>query len=93
MIETRRLKNIVIFFQTILVHCNLANNDYLQESRILHTFVPNKPFGSLLEISPTNHIFLKTFNSEFREISVWFTDQTSKLLEVEDKINLTLIIK
>ena len=86
MIETRRLKNIVIFFQTILVHCNLANNDYLQESRILHTFVPNKPFGSLLEISPTNHIFLKTFNSEFR-------DQTSKLLEVEDKINLTLIIK
>ena len=48
-----------------LVHCNLVNNDYHQDSRILYTFVPNKLFGSLLEISPTNHIFLKTFNSEF----------------------------
>ena len=37
-----------------------------------------KPFGSLLEISPTNHVFLKTFNSEFQEISIWFTDQDSK---------------
>ena len=60
---------------------------------MLSTFVPNKPFGSLLETSPTSHIFLKTFNSEFQEIKVWFTDQTSKPLEVEDKINLTLIIK
>ena len=76
-----------------LVHCKLVNNDYQQDSRILYTFVPNKPFGSLLEISPTNHIFLRTFNSEFQEIKVWFTDQTSKPLEVEDKINLTLITK
>ena len=76
-----------------LVHCKLVNNDYQQDSRMLYTFVPNKPFGSLLEISPTNHIFLRTFNSEFQEIKVWFTDQTSKPLEVEDKINLTLITK
>ena len=48
--------------QLVLVHCNLVNNDYQQDSRILYTFVPDKPFGSLLEISPTNHIFLKTFN-------------------------------
>ena len=40
-------------------HCNIVNNDYQQDSRVLHTFVPNKPFGSLLEISPTNHIFFK----------------------------------
>ena len=33
-----------------LVHCNLVNNDYQQDSRILFTFVPNKSFGSLLEI-------------------------------------------
>ena len=79
--------------ELVLVHCNLANNNYEQESRILYTFVPNKPFGSLLEIPPTNHIFLKTFNSEFQEIKVWFTDQTSKPLEVEDKIKVTLIIK
>ena len=76
-----------------LVHCNLVNNDYQQDSRVLYTFVPNKPFASLLKISPTNHIFIKTFNSEFQEIKVWFTYQVSKPLEVEDRINLTLIIK
>ena len=79
--------------ELVLVHCNIVNNDYQQYSRILYTFVPNRPFGSLLEISPTYHIYLKTFNSEFQEIKIWFTDQTSKPLEIEDKINLTLIIK
>ena len=79
--------------ELVLVHWNLANNDYQQDSRILFTYVPNKSFGSLLEISPTNHVFLKTFNSEFQEVKVWFTDQTSKPLELEDKINITLIIK
>ena len=49
--------------EVVLVHCNIVNNDYQQDSRVLYTFVPNKTFGSLLEISPTNHIFLKTFNS------------------------------
>ena len=58
-----------------------------------YTSVPNKPFGSLLEISPTNHIFLKTFNSEYDEIKVWFTDQNSKLLEIEDRINLPMEVK
>ena len=79
--------------ELVLVHCNLVNNDYQQDSRILFTFVPSKSFGSLLEISPTNHVFLKTFNSEFQEVKIWFTDQTSKPLELEDKINITLIIK
>ena len=58
--------------QVVLVHCDIANNDSQQDSRVLYTFVPNKPFGSLLEISPTNQIFLKTFNSEYDEIEVWF---------------------
>ena len=79
--------------ELVLGHCNLVNNDYQQDSTILYTFVPNKPFGSLLEISPTNHISLKTFNSEFQESKIWFTNQTSKPLEVEDRINVTLIIK
>ena len=79
--------------ELVLIHCNLVSNNYQQNSRILYTFVPNKPFGSLLEISPPNHIFSKTFNSEFQEIKVWFTDQNSRPLEVEDKINLTLIVK
>ena len=45
--------------ELVLVHCNLVNNDYQQDSRIMYTFVPNKTFGSLLEISPTNHVFFK----------------------------------
>ena len=79
--------------EVALVHCNIVNNDYQQDSRVLYTFVPNKPFGSLLEISPANHIILKTFNSEYDETIVWFTDQNSKLLEIEDRINLTMIIR
>ena len=53
--------------EVVLVHCNLVNNDYQQDPRMLYTFVPNKPFGSLLEISPKYHIFLKIFSSEFQE--------------------------
>ena len=79
--------------ELVLIHGNLVNNNYQQHSQILYTFVPNKPFGSLLEISPLNHIFLKTFNSAFQEVKIWFTDQNSRPLELEDKINLTLIIK
>ena len=51
--------------EVVLVHCNMVNNDYQQDSRVLHTFIPNKSFGSLLDISPTNHIFLNSFNSEY----------------------------
>ena len=79
--------------ELVLIHCNIVDNNYQQNSRILYTFVPNKPFGSLLEILSPNHIFLKTFNAEFYEIKVWFTDQNNNPLEVEDKINITLIIK
>ena len=79
--------------EVVLVQCNIVNNVYQQDSRVLYTFVPYKPFGSLFEISPTNHIFLKTFNSEYCEIIVWFTDQNSKALEIEDRINLTMVIK
>ena len=54
-------------------------------------FVPNKPLGSLLKISPANYTFLKIFNSEFQIIKVWFTDQNSQPLE--RRINLILVIK
>ena len=79
--------------EVVLVHCNIVNNDYEQDSGVLYTFVHNKPFGSLLEISPKNHIFLKAFNSEFQDIRVWFSDQNSQPFETEDRINLTLVIK
>ena len=79
--------------EVVLVHCDIVNNDYQQDSIVLCRFVPSKSFGSLLEISLTNHIFLITFNSEYDEIKVWFTDQNSQLLETEDRINLTMAIK
>ena len=59
----------------------------------MYTFAPNEPFGSLLEISPTNHIFLKTLKLEFQAIEVWFTDQNSQPLGISDRINLTVVIK
>ena len=71
--------------EVVLVHCKIVNNDYQQDSRVFYKFVLNKPFGSLLEISPKSHIFLKTFNSEFSAIEVCFTDQNSKPLEIEDR--------
>ena len=73
--------------EVVLIHCNIVNNDYQQDSRELYTFVRNKPFGSLFEISPANHIFLKIFNSEYDEIKLCFTDQNSQSLEIEDKFN------
>ena len=75
--------------KVVLVHCNIANNDYQQESRALYRIVPNKPFGSLLK----KIISLKTFNSEFQANEVWFTDQNSQPWEIEDRINFILVIK
>ena len=79
--------------EIVLVHCNIVNNDYQQDSRVLYTFVPNKPFGRLLEISSTNQIFLNTFKSEYNEIEVWFTDQNIEPLEIDDRKKLTMVIK
>ena len=56
--------------EVILVHCNIVNNDYQEDSRVLHVFVPNKSFGQLLDISAKDFKFLKTFNSEFSYIEV-----------------------
>ena len=50
--------------EVALFHCNVINNDYQQNSRVLHIFLPNKSFGQFLDISPKKFIFLKTFNSE-----------------------------
>ena len=79
--------------KVVLVHCNIVNNDYQQDLRVLYTFFPNKHFGSLFAVSPTNHVFLKTFNSECDEIKIWFTGQNSQPLEIEDRIHLTMVIK
>ena len=47
--------------QVVLVHCNIVNNDHQQDSRVFYKFAPNKPFGSLLEISPKiSYLFKNT---------------------------------
>ena len=69
--------------EVILVQCNHGNNYYQEDSRVLHTLVPDKLQSQLLEISPTHLIVLKTFISEFFYMEVWFTKLNSKLLETE----------
>ena len=76
--------------EVVLVH--LVNNAYQQHSRVLFTFAPTKQYGQLISISPKSLIFLKTMNTEFSEIEVWFTDQNNNALEIEDNANISLII-
>ena len=83
-----RLENV----EEVLVHCNLVNNSYQQHSRVLFTFVPTKRYGQLISISPHSLVFLKTMNTEFSEIEIWFTDQNNNALEIEDNVNISLII-
>ena len=78
--------------EVALVHCNLVKNDYQHTSKVLFTFVPNKQFGQLINISPHSLTMMNTVNTEFSSVEVWFMDQVSKALEVEDNVNLTVII-
>ena len=78
--------------EVVLVHCNLVKNDCQHASKVLFTFAPNKKFGKLLNISPHVFTMMNTINTEFSSVEVWFTDQSSKALEIEDNVNRTLII-
>ena len=78
--------------EVVLVHCNLVNNNYQQPSKVLFTFAPNKQFGQLIIIAPHSLTILNTTDTEFSSIEVWFTDQNSRQLEIEDNVNMTLII-
>ena len=86
--------------KTVLAHCNIVNNDYQHNLKVLYKFNPCKLFGQLLDILPKSFVFLKifnsdflqTFNSEFSQIKIWFTDQNSKVLEIEDTIDIILVI-
>ena len=83
-----RLENV----EVVLVHCNLVNNSYQQASKVLFTFVPNKQYGQIISISSHSLVFLKTMNTDFAEIEIWFTDQNNNALEIEDNVNISLII-
>ena len=78
--------------EVVLVHCNLVKNDYQHTSKVLFSFAPSKQFGQLINISPHYLTIMNTVNTEFSFVEVWFTDQASKALKIEDNVNLTLII-
>ena len=76
----------------VLVLCNIVNNSYQRASKVLFTFVPNKKYGQLITVSPETLIMLKTVNTEFSFIEIWFTDQDNRPLEIEDSVNISLIV-
>ena len=71
--------------EVVLVECNSVNNQYQQKS-------PNKSYAYLLYVEPSNLVLLKTYDTEFDEIVIIFTDQNGRPLKIEDKVNLTLLI-
>ena len=79
-------------FEVVLVQCNLVHNQYQQKSGLLYTFMLNKSFGYLLNVETNNVVFLKSFSTEFDNITITFTVQNSGLLETEEKFKLTLLI-
>ena len=79
--------------ESILLHCNLVRNQYLQSSKLLYEFVPDKKFGQLISVKPPVFIQCKTSDTLFDYIEIWFTDQNNKSLQIEDKVYVTLIIQ
>ena len=77
----------------VLLHCNIASNDYLQTSKLLFEFVPDKSFGQLISVKPPVFIQCKTSDSIFDYIEIWFTDENNNSLQTEDKVSVTLIIQ
>ena len=78
--------------EDVLVHCNLVNNSYQQISKVLFTFVINKQFGLVINIAPHSLTILNATNIEFSFAEVWFIDQNSKQLEIEDNVSMILVI-
>ena len=78
--------------EVVLVQYNLVDNQYQQKSEVLYTFTPNKSYIYLLNFEPSNLAFLKAYNTEFDEIIINIMDQNGRQLEIEDRINLTLLI-
>ena len=70
----------------------VVDDEYQQKSDVLYTFTRNKPYAYLLSVEPSKLVFLETYNIEFDEIIITFTDKNDRPLEIEDKVNLTLFI-
>ena len=76
----------------VSVQYNLVDNQYQQKSEVLYTFTPSKSYAYLLNVGPNNLVFLKTYNAKFDEIIITSTGQSGIPLEIEYKVNLTLLI-
>ena len=68
--------------EVLLVHCNLVKNDYQYASKVVFSFAPGKQFGQLINLKQNYLIMMNTVNTEFSHIEVWFTDQSSKALDI-----------
>ena len=68
------------------MRCKLVKNDHQNTSKVLFSFVPNKQFGELINISPHSLTMMNTVNTEFCYVGVWFADQASKALKIEDNV-------
>ena len=79
--------------EVVLVQCNLVDNQYQQSSKVLYTFTLNKCYTCLLNVKSSNLVFLKTDNTEFDNIAITFTNENGRALEIEDKVNLTLLVQ
>ena len=79
--------------RNVLVFCNLVQNVYLQDSKLLFSFVPNSRFGSLLSITPQVLKYCDTVDSIFDYIEISFTDQNGRPLQIDDDITVSIIIK
>ena len=75
-----------------LIQWNLVDDHYQQRYEVLYTFRPNKSYVYLLNIESSKLLLLKNYSTEFDKIIITFTDQKSRALEIEDKVNLTLLI-
>ena len=78
---------------SVLLHCNIVQNGYLQKSKLLYEFVPEKTFVKLISVQPTVLIRYKTRDSIFDYIEIWFTDQDNKPMQIEDKLSVALVIQ
>ena len=82
----------VLSLEVVEVQCNLIDNQYQQKSEVSYNFTPNKSFACLLNVEPSNLLFLKIYNTEFDEIIIPFNVQNGRPLEIEDKANFTLLV-
>ena len=78
---------------SVLMHCNVVQNNYQQDSKLSYSFLRDKQFGQLLVIEPKALIGLKTIDSIFDYMDIWFADQDNRSLQIEDSVNISLIVR